>query len=536
MRFDDSLTTVLATDTASRSGAEAAWRQLVDLVSRRRVPDVEQAVARLASLRDQVPARVRGATARALAMTHSPLALVELFAGDELAVAAPVLRTATLDESEWLALMPRLTPACRSVLRHRRDLPGIVVRGLESFGSTDFVLGHDGLPLVMKSDRVAAPVLAREATPAFFAAEPVAPPDGPRFEIADLVARIDAFRRDQPAPLANRPSAPLDRFDFHTDAAGVIRWVEGVARGPLIGLSLVSRVPQGLVTATGDVPNRASFHGLALHVGGGSSAAGSWSLAGDPRFDRLTGLFTGYAGVGRRQVVAAPAASASDTLRQLVHELRTPANAIGGFAELIATELLGPVPSVYRDRALLIGREAGGLTAAIDDLDTAARLEGGALELRAEKVDLAPLLARAVAGMTSDIEAQGVMLTKQSPPWAEAMGDERVLRRLIDRLLATVVCAAAPGERLHVQLVVKLRGVRLHVTRPPALPADEDGALLASEPGSGEGGLLLGTRFTLRLIRELADAMGGSFTIGAERLTLRLPSPVAAKMERTAAA
>ena len=72
-----------------------------------------------------------------------------------------------------------------------------------------------------------------------------------------------------------------------------------------------------------------------------SAAAGEWRLAGAPRFDRRTGRFEGLAGVARREQASTPSVSASDSLRQLVHELRTPANAIAGFAELIGTELRG---------------------------------------------------------------------------------------------------------------------------------------------------------------------------------------------------
>ena len=134
MRFDDSLTTVLAGDTDSAGGAAAAWRQLVDLVGRGRVTDVAAATARLRELRPRVPAAIRGATVRALAQTGAPAALVGLFAEDDPTAAAPLLRTASLDAADWLALLPRLSPAARAVLRHRRDLPDAVVRGLESFG------------------------------------------------------------------------------------------------------------------------------------------------------------------------------------------------------------------------------------------------------------------------------------------------------------------------------------------------------------------------------------------------------------------
>ncbi|WP_447407616.1 hypothetical protein, partial [Clostridium perfringens] len=84
----------------------------------------------------------------------------------------------------------------------------------------------------------------------------------------------------------------------------------------------------------------------------GSDAAGTWRVAGTPSFDPASGRFVGYAGIARRpradEDVAPSRRMASDSLRQLVHELRTPTNAIAGFAELIEAQLLGPVSDVYR--------------------------------------------------------------------------------------------------------------------------------------------------------------------------------------------
>ena len=42
----------------------------------------------------------------------------------------------------------------------------------------------------------------------------------------------------QPALFDFEP-APAPAFRFETDASGIVRWVEGAARAPLIGLSLV---------------------------------------------------------------------------------------------------------------------------------------------------------------------------------------------------------------------------------------------------------------------------------------------------------
>ncbi|MEG8058237.1 hypothetical protein QP150_17600 [Sphingomonas sp. 22L2VL55-3] len=194
VRFDDSLKTILAADMATDFGAQSAWRQLVDLMGRGRAVVDEPAIARLRLLRQAVPVEVRAASARALAFAKPDARLVGFFAEDVLAIAAPVLRTATLEPNDWLALLPRLTPPSRSVLRHRRDLPAEVQRGLQSFGPTDFVLPQPEAPVEIE---------VAEAEPV--APEPIAP---------EPALSKKAPVRDEPiAKLSNRlpptfPSCP----------------------------------------------------------------------------------------------------------------------------------------------------------------------------------------------------------------------------------------------------------------------------------------------------------------------------------------
>ena len=219
-----------------------------------------------------------------------------------------------------------------------------------------------------------------------------APASGP-FDISDIVARIDDFRRARDAAGTPFPTAavagPSDVFHYETDRAGVITWIEGVARGALIGASLAS-MQRGVCVdsiARAALARRMSFVGSRLEIGGHSDAAGTWRLSGDPMFDRATGRFLGLRGIARRSEPSAvvqldAGRNEADSLRQLVHELRTPTNAISGFAELIEAQLLGPVSASYRGYATVIREQAGALIAAIDDLDTAARIEGRALESR----------------------------------------------------------------------------------------------------------------------------------------------------------
>ena len=63
-----------------------------------------------------------------------------------------------------------------------------------------------------------------------------------------------------------------------------------------------------------------------------------------------------------------------DSLRELVHEIKTPLNAIIGFAEIIEGQYLGPADRGYRERAAEIVGQARLLLTAIDDLDFAAKV------------------------------------------------------------------------------------------------------------------------------------------------------------------
>ncbi|MHA0318323.1 histidine kinase dimerization/phospho-acceptor domain-containing protein [Sphingomonas melonis] len=590
MRFDDSLKTVLSADMDSGFGAQSAWRQLVDLMGRGRIAADEPGLARLRMLRQAVPLAVRSASARALAFATPPAPLVGLFAEDAFAVAAPLLRTVTLDADTWIALLPRLSPQGRALLRHRRDLPAAVERALESFGSVDFVLpdaaaAADVAPVPAKSDVgpaevepavVPTPVVDAPAPepvvtaplPAPIEAEPivvaprvvamptvaVAPPE-PRpiaaggFQIADVVARIDAFQRQREplaAPAEAVEQAPATCFRFDTDSAGVICAVDGVTRGPLIGVSLAVGAPQGVVRIdagiNGAFRQRQRFADVRLDVGGSSDAGGAWRVTGEPQFDAATGRFTGYAAIARRprsdEDAGRPAqgSGASDSLRQLVHELRTPTNAISGFAELIEAQLLGPVSPVYRDHAATIRRHADGLIAAIEDLDTAARIEGRALELRPRAVAIEPLLERMAADLAPLAALRGTALDIHPMGDHAALADDRVMERLLSRLLATLTSAAVAGERIDIAEAPAPAGqVALCFARPHALGTGGEDALLSIDADAGEEGApLLGAGFALRLARNLASEMGGALIFGDHLLTLRLPAAVQEEMEQAA--
>lgn len=562
LRFDDVLDTVLSTRRETPQAAAAAWRQLVDLVGRGRVAPDAAVMERLRELQGVVPAATRTASARALIGAQVPFALVDLLAADEASVAAPLLRHVDLAPGDWTALLPRLNPTARAVLRHRRDLPAEAVRALESFGAVDFVLPDHVTPAPVVGEPVADPVprptaaepqpfrsvgsvaraiplvaeaLRRESDPEL----PAALPDG-TFRIADVVARIEAFQRDGTPPPANDvPPAPREQFLFESDARGIVRWVEGTVRGAIVGLSIAAPAQPGGIGVDAGVAGafrrRTAFSNARLVLSGGA-ARGVWLISAVPVFDPATGRFTGYRGHARRPDAHEQAGGAvalrADALRQLVHELRTPTNAIAGFSEMIEHQLLGPVSDTYRAQAAAIRSDAGSLLAAIEDLDAAARSEAGALDLSPEPLDLAEPLGRVLAELAPLRAARGCTVTLPSDT-AGVVADRRTLERLLLRLLGTLVGAAERGEVLTGTIARSGGTVALAIDRPQAFAEHRGDSILQIDDEHSPASLL-GTGFTLRLVRNLAQALGGSLVIEAGRLVLVLPAAAAHQADHIA--
>jgi hypothetical protein len=206
LRFDDALDTVLSTEMSTSLGVQAVWRQLVDLIGRRRVAASDAALGRLEAIRDQVPPPVRAASARMLEFARPPASLVRLFADDDLPIAAPVLRSALLEADEWIAMLPAMPPTSRALLRHRRDLAPEVRRALESFGSVDFVLADAAVAVEVPAVEV-APVEVLAAVGSASAPGPVVEPLAePEVAEAPAAAESSVFAWSAETPV--RPAPP----------------------------------------------------------------------------------------------------------------------------------------------------------------------------------------------------------------------------------------------------------------------------------------------------------------------------------------
>jgi hypothetical protein len=337
LRFDDMLGTVLARPRESASARIATWRQLVDILAQRRGDEnsaaIDAAYAVLDELRLEVPREVRGEAASAITGRRIPRRMIAYFAEEPAALSAPMLIAARMEADDWIALLPAMPSASRSILRHRRDLDQAVMQALASFGSTDFVIpGEIGVATIADDLSIADEFSAAAELPPVDAEDVMRrDPALQRGEaqIRELVARIEAFRK-RAVPTA-RPAVPmpsesvaassvewprLETFRWETGADGVVLWVEGAPREALIGQSIALASSGGDAgvdaQASGAFSRRAPFRDARLWIAGVGTVAGDWRISAVPFFDPIDGRFLGYRGTARRPRIdetAAPGAA-----------------------------------------------------------------------------------------------------------------------------------------------------------------------------------------------------------------------------------
>jgi signal transduction histidine kinase len=260
-----------------------------------------------------------------------------------------------------------------------------------------------------------------------------------------------------------------------------------------------------------------------LNVAGDGLVSGEWKISGVPAFDPADGRFRGYRGVALREreeaQVAEEAAQAladPDSLRELVHEIKTPLNAIIGFAEIIEGQYLGPADRRYRERAQEIVRQARLLLTAIDDLDFAAKVHSpaGGAHQRVNLSELVEGIAPALRNLAEErrVELDGPRLVRD----ATAATEPELADRLIFRMCSALIAQADAGERLRLSLERGGERWRLSLTRPERLAGLPEQQLLGGEVDFEQG-------FSLRLVQGLARIAGAELVAPRGTVALLFP-------------
>jgi hypothetical protein len=517
VRFDDRLATVLKGDPNSPRGRSILWRQLIDLLAQDGMsldPRISgRALRLLAVLAKTIDPDVRVDDATSVAANCRFPPLIAFFAKLDGKAASAVLQYANLSEEDWLVIIGELGPLGRNRLRQRNDLPSRVYQLLNLHAPGDTALPP---PATIAG----ASIDVQEST-----------------EIRELVRRIEEFklRREQYSladPVAATEASSAVEFQFRTDDQGRIIDVETAPRGRFIGLDLSQPArpnEPGCDAGTARmISKRSPVTCGRLVVWGDDLWSGIWLIDGEPQFDRASGAFRGYAGSLRRPdaletpqtLTNRPSASgiSPDLVRQLVHELRSPLNAINGFAHMIDSQFAGPVIETYRQAARSIMQDSMALLAAIDEIDLMAtgpdviNWTAGLSEWT-----ITTIIDAVVSRMDAGLDRMKSILSIDTSQLTEdcQIAASSNLDRLLYMLLRPVAAGldGTQSARLSVAGPNSAGEIQIVVERPP-VPFESAEAHDEEIPGLG---------FGFAAARRLAEQAGGALRSQGNQYILNLP-------------
>ncbi|MBX3519437.1 MAG: PAS domain S-box protein [Xanthobacteraceae bacterium] len=209
----------------------------------------------------------------------------------------------------------------------------------------------------------------------------------------------------------------------------------------------------------------------------------------------------------------------SDFLAKISHEMRTPLNAIIGFAEVMMEERFGPIGSDrYRDYLKDIHQSGGHLISLINDLLDLSKIEAGKLELNFVSVDLNDIAKQCMSTMQPQANRERIIirsaLAEHLPP---VVADERSIRQIVLNLLSNSVKFTKPGGQVILSTSLTDKGEVVLRVRDTGIGMNEEEVAAALEPfrqlATSGRDAREGTGLGLPLTKALVEANRASFHI-----------------------
>ncbi len=209
------------------------------------------------------------------------------------------------------------------------------------------------------------------------------------------------------------------------------------------------------------------------------------------------------------------------------HELRTPLTSIRGALGLVLSGATGPMPEQGAALMRIALTNTERLIRLINDmlsLDKAEALEGDAV---ADRVDVDPVVARAVAALDNLARERRVTIDLRAGSAAEILGSEDRLTQAVTNLLANALKYSPDGGTITVRTRRDAEQVLIAVTdQGPGIPEEFRDRMFGRFQQAH--GAAQGTGLGLAITKRIADRLGGSITCespeaGGTTFVLRFP-------------
>ena len=213
----------------------------------------------------------------------------------------------------------------------------------------------------------------------------------------------------------------------------------------------------------------------------------------------------------------------------LGHDLKTPLNAIIGYADMMRHGIRGPLPEAYRDYPAIIHDSGQELLLMVEDMLDLARADANRQRLEPEPVDLAASARSVIRQLENQAERAGVKLRLKADGEVWAQADARAVRQIWQNLVSNAIKYSASDSAVVLDAETEAHAVVLSVTDRGAGMSEED-VRLALEPfaqgGNARG--VKGTGLGLAVVKRFAELHGGQVDIRSKpgkgtRVAVTLP-------------
>lgn len=206
-------------------------------------------------------------------------------------------------------------------------------------------------------------------------------------------------------------------------------------------------------------------------------------------------------------------------LASMSHELRTPLNAILGFSEVMANEVLGPMPNPsYKEYAGDIHRSGEHLLNLINEILDLSRIEAGRYELHEDAIALSEIAEDCIGMVQLRARSKSIRITEQfEPALPQVWADEKAMRQVVLNLLSNAVKFTAQGGEVAVKVGWTVGGGQYVSIKDngPGIPEDEIPVVLSA---FGQGSIAIksaeqGTGLGLPIVQAILAKHNGEFIL-----------------------